>query len=316
MASSGEITAADPVEFEQAVRPWDLLCTPLLPGPFEYRMTYVMTSTFTFYREAYINKASIKGIAPPGVFACSVPIQCGSISTFWNSTYSGDGLPCMISGALDVIFSQDLDHFVVLISMELLERSLPDDVFAILKLAATNHFLPSTKGAVQRFGEWLLNSQKAVNQNPQLLQHLSVVKSLEQDLIQMLINTVVAANSPVPPFSQPQLSIRERTLSRALDYLYGKPHKDLTVEKLSQKAGASLRTLEYAFRESFNMTPRQYLRLRRLHAARHALLAANPKVGETVSEIAYAHGFYEVGRFAGLYKQTFGELPSATLQNN
>ena len=296
------------------VRPWDILCTPLLTGTFDYQMTYVMTPAFTFYREAYTNKSSLKGIAPPGVFAFSVPIQWGSSSTFWNYAYSGDGLPCMIDGGLDVVFSQDLDHFVVLISLELLERSLPDEIFAKLKLAAASHFLPSTRSTVRQFAIWLLNTLNAVSQNPQTLQHHSVVKSLEQDLIQMLVDTVDAANPSLPPVAQTTMPIRERALNKALGYLYGNTHKDLTVEELSRKAGASLRTLEYAFRESFDMTPRQYLRLRRLHAVRLQLLATRPSENRTINKIAFEYGFYELGRFAGYYKQVFGELPSATLK--
>ena len=75
-------------------------------------------------------------------------------------------------------------------------------------------------------------------------------------------------------------------------------------------------TLEYAFRELFDMTPREILRLLRLHAARRVLPAANPEAEETISEIAYTHRFYEVGCFAGLCKQAFGEPPSMTLQKN
>ena len=62
------------------------------------------------------------------------------------------------------------------------------------------------------------------------------------------------------------------------------------------------------------MTPLQFLRLRRLHAVRRELLVAHRDKDVTVNEIAFAHGFYELGRFAGYYKQEFGELPSATLQ--
>jgi AraC family ethanolamine operon transcriptional activator len=143
-----------------------------------------------------------------------------------------------------------------------------------------------------------------------MLQQSHVLQSLEQELIAQLANTVTVTNSPT---TRPRTSVRERALNRALDHLYGDIHGELTIAELCQITEASQRTLEYAFQETFDMTPREFLKLRRLHAARRALLATNSGEGGTVSEIAYAHGFYELGRFAGIYKQAFGELPSATL---
>ncbi len=61
------------------------------------------------------------------------------------------------------------------------------------------------------------------------------------------------------------------------------------------------------------MSPTQYLWLRRMHKARAALLAAQPDTA-TVTDIAMAHGFWELGRFAVQYKTFFGERPLATLQ--
>jgi AraC-like DNA-binding protein len=59
--------------------------------------------------------------------------------------------------------------------------------------------------------------------------------------------------------------------------------------------------------------PHQYLRLRRLHLARRALASADATVG-TVTQIANEYGFAELGRFAVLYRQLFGESPSVTLR--
>jgi AraC-like DNA-binding protein len=73
------------------------------------------------------------------------------------------------------------------------------------------------------------------------------------------------------------------------------------------------RSLEYAFRESFDLTPAAFLRLRRLHCARLRLLAADP-ADMAVTDIAYQEGFYHRGRFAAAYAATFGEPPSQTLR--
>jgi AraC family ethanolamine operon transcriptional activator len=275
-------------------------------------MTYLMTPTFMFYRETYANSVSLKGMAPPDMLAFSVPLVLGKDSIFWKNPLSRPGFPGTLPGGLDVVFSGGHDHFVVLIALDLLQQNLPADVVANLKRGAAHHLLPSSEDATQQFAAWLLNCLDTIGQYPQMLQQCQVMQSLEQDLLHQLASAVTDTN---PSTSRPRISVRERALKCALDHLYGDPLQDITVAELCQIAESSQRTLEYAFRETFDMTPREFLKLRRLHAARRTLLAANPEAGQTVSEVAHAYGFYEVGRFAGLYKQTFGELPSATLQN-
>jgi AraC family ethanolamine operon transcriptional activator len=74
----------------------------------------------------------------------------------------------------------------------------------------------------------------------------------------------------------------------------------------------SQRTLEFAFRNCFDLTPYQYLARCRLGLVREALIQADP-ARSTVTEIAMRHGFYELGRFAGEFRRFFGELPSEAL---
>jgi AraC family ethanolamine operon transcriptional activator len=61
------------------------------------------------------------------------------------------------------------------------------------------------------------------------------------------------------------------------------------------------------------MGPKRYLWLRRLHQARRALVEEDASE-TTVARIAIAHGFWEIGRFAVQYRETFGEPPSSTLR--
>ena len=60
------------------------------------------------------------------------------------------------------------------------------------------------------------------------------------------------------------------------------------------------------------MSPHRYLWLRRMHLVRTALLRADRR-SATVTSIALDYGFGELGRFAVMYRQLFGESPSATL---
>jgi transcriptional regulator GlxA family with amidase domain len=50
-----------------------------------------------------------------------------------------------------------------------------------------------------------------------------------------------------------------------------------------------------------------------LNATRRALFAAGSE-GITVTDVAFAHGFYHPGRFSLQYQNAFGERPSVTLR--
>jgi len=73
------------------------------------------------------------------------------------------------------------------------------------------------------------------------------------------------------------------------------------------------RTLRACCLERLGMTPTQYLRLRRMQLARHALRKADPTV-TTVTEVAMRYGFWELGRFSVRYRGLYGESPSVTLR--
>jgi AraC-like DNA-binding protein len=86
----------------------------------------------------------------------------------------------------------------------------------------------------------------------------------------------------------------------------------LTIADLADNAGVSERALHAGFRRFRATTPMRRLTLMRLAAARRRLQQAEPSL--TVSRAAAEVGFLQFGRFAGLYRETFGELPSVTLQ--
>jgi transcriptional regulator GlxA family with amidase domain len=65
--------------------------------------------------------------------------------------------------------------------------------------------------------------------------------------------------------------------------------------------------------EHLGIGPVRYLWLRRMHLARRALIQTAPGTS-TVTDIATANGFWELGRFAVEYHALFGEAPSASLR--
>lgn len=87
----------------------------------------------------------------------------------------------------------------------------------------------------------------------------------------------------------------------------------LAVSDLAAVADVSVRTLQVQFRESFDQTPTQYVRDRRLDRVRDELQRASTTGRASVTDIALRWGFHHEGRFAAAYRQRFGERPSTTL---
>lgn len=101
-------------------------------------------------------------------------------------------------------------------------------------------------------------------------------------------------------------------LERALALVHDSPHEQLTVRDLCRAAGASERTLRYAFVERYGVPPKAYLKAVRLHGVRRELRSADLHALR-VTDTANRWGFWHMGDFAADYRRLFGELPSKTL---
>ncbi|MGZ8274114.1 MAG: helix-turn-helix domain-containing protein [Burkholderiaceae bacterium] len=96
-------------------------------------------------------------------------------------------------------------------------------------------------------------------------------------------------------------------------YAVSQAGEHVSATDLCRAAGASERSLEYAFREIMGLTPVAYLTRVRLHRVRQGLLAGTHG-STTVTAEALDWGFWHFGEFSRAYKDCFGELPSDTLR--
>jgi AraC-like DNA-binding protein len=98
---------------------------------------------------------------------------------------------------------------------------------------------------------------------------------------------------------------------RAESYIEAHWDQPVTIEDLSAVTGASARTLFRTFKQSRGYSPLDFARRVRLEKARGML--AEPGPATTVTAVAFACGFGDLGRFSKDFCQAFGELPSALL---
>jgi AraC-like DNA-binding protein len=106
---------------------------------------------------------------------------------------------------------------------------------------------------------------------------------------------------------------REQIVSCIEETAREHPEDTLHIADLCSIVSVSPSTLYKAFRRIHGSTPYRYLRALRMSEARKALLASCADEA-TVTQVATRFGFLELGRFAGEYRRSFGESPSATLR--
>lgn len=302
----------DPAEFELALRPWELLCKPLIAGEFRHQISAIKSENFVLYREHYNLPVRLQGLSPGGMLGLCIPLNYNQDLNYWGSEYSASSIVAALPGSADAILSQGYAHTVVLINIARLRQAIPNDDYERLERAARAHIFSVSPEFLGHLAGWANRLLNEAESQTVLFEKSTLVDGLFLQLIDLLLR--LSAELP-PRRSSGTLATRHRGLSLALDYLRDHLDSRVSVADLCRVAGVSERTLQYAFRDEFGVSPNAFMRQRRLHAVRRALTTSSA-ANCTVSEVAQAHGFTELGRFAVDYRQLFGVRPSDTLKSH
>lgn len=103
------------------------------------------------------------------------------------------------------------------------------------------------------------------------------------------------------------------TLKGAISFIHRHAGDGIGVNDIADALRMTSRAVQYLFRQHLDTTPTEYLRRVRLHRA-HQDLINSDRSTTTVSEVAHRWSFAHTGRFAALYRKTYGQSPHATLQ--
>lgn len=102
------------------------------------------------------------------------------------------------------------------------------------------------------------------------------------------------------------------TLKEAVSFIHRHTAGDIGINDVAAAVHLTPRAVQYLFRRQLDTTPTEYMRRVRLNHAHHELVSATSATS-TVTEIAQRWGFAHTGRFAVLYRQTYGQSPHTTL---
>lgn len=130
---------------------------------------------------------------------------------------------------------------------------------------------------------------------------------------QALLLQMAAAMAALVRDQEQRINVHARTLRRSIEYIMMTPPDAFSYTGLAAHAGASLRSVQMAFRAEMGTTIRDWVRDYRLNLAREALRQED---GRSITMIALSCGFTHLGRFSAAYRARFGEYPSETVHRS
>lgn len=302
-------------EFSEAVHGWDFDFRQLTAGRSKTSVLQIGNQNFIFSRffleQAYDQHAAL----PADALTFGVP-EAGD-----NEVITPDGIIqqndvlCIPSGhELEAITRPHFNGYSVSISEarinEVAESCGLQSVGLIIH--QNQEVLHCNRENMAVLRKNLRNISWSLEQINKTETYSAIFRELEFNFIKQLLFTV----SDSRPTDKLTISkIKHIRLQRALDFIEANVHKPITVLELAQATGSTERTLQYIFRDYFNVTPKAFLKSRRMNAVRRELhTALDRKV--TINEIAFRWGFWHLSQFAADYRRFFGELPSETMKKS
>lgn len=295
---------------EDAVK-WDLEFLQIERGAFDGEMLVAGTNQFQFARARLGRRLVQKGTSPPGMRTFGL-LADQNIRIFWRGRQvTGDDLFVFpVGGELDSVTQSDFDVFTLSFSGGTLAAAsqtleLPD-LDKLLNGKELFRIYPQDMAQLRRF--LLITSERLANNAGSVT--ASALESVAEELSRLLISALLRAWDAAEPR---RFTRRAKALRVVEGYLADNVAQPPRLGDLCRVANVSERTLEYAFREHYGLTPKAFINACRLNAARKALLLANPEKTR-VSDIALMIGFWHLSQFSADYRALFGESPSATLR--
>jgi AraC family ethanolamine operon transcriptional activator len=298
-----------------------LTVTQLTPAPCRGHLLRATLGDMGFDAGAFDGDLRVRGtLARKGFSIVSVLEQGGVLNQWGQGIEEGDILAIPPGGELDGRFQGRTAYAVVTAPWALvMQRAeafewLTDPRF--WTEAAIHAPPPEARAACRRVLQGCASLLRALGGGVPA----SAVAFLRQELLDGVLTALAAAQAqrqsrPTADGARRQTALNATRIVRgAEDFLEsGAARQAVRIEDICRTLNVSRRTLYRAFHDLLDVSPKAYLRLKSMSAARARLLDAADRP-TTVTQVALDHGFWELGRFSGAYRAMFGEAPSETLR--
>jgi AraC-like DNA-binding protein len=311
MPGGGTRTFLDPDHYEASLRQAQIEAVIVPRGKFGARLTWAELHHLQVVRcEEDAPRVAYVQLAPRLAFA-TFPADAGAMPVWGGREMQAGAI--MFHGRGERLHQSTPGSFVWNViavdpaQLERYGRALSGKPFST---PAEGRVLRPSRRVTARLQRLHAQICRLAETKSKMLSHSEVARAMEQALIEALVICVTTANARIDDYANRH---HERIMIRFEEVLAERLSRPLNMPELCELIVVSDRTLRSCCAEFLCMSPTQYVVLRRLKEVRRALWDADPgKV--KVGEIAHRFGFTQLGRFAGTYRATFGENPSATLQ--
>jgi AraC family ethanolamine operon transcriptional activator len=302
-------------EFVQATQAWNLNIRQLGRGSFDGNLLQFGIGDVQAAYAAFQPGTYQQGAPPQGLRTLCILSDPSSHLIWRRKTIPANAVMAFPPGAeLDAVSTGGrLEVFTFSFSDELLagiSRLL--GFLDLEQMLNGEDVITVSPQAITEIRRFLHRICRELQKNPALLETPSIRYELEFELPRKLLAALSGSRQKMP---KSKYRMRDLALRRIENYLAEFPNEPHTVRDICRVANVSERTLQYAFRERFGISPKSYLMALRLNGIRRDLRRADP-ASTRITDLAIRWGFWHMSQFAADYRRFFGELPSNTINMN
>ncbi|AWH87289.1 helix-turn-helix domain-containing protein [Limnobaculum parvum] len=239
----------------------------------------------------------------------------GGEYTRYNGISIGVGNLRIYPEGSDILYQSmgEAEWFTYSISREKLQKAL--DVYSDGKIKLIPHQVmtfPLKAANYEQLKTMLLDIRQMAYRPGETTLSDDVSKMLSTGLLDGFIKAICASNGEPDTIKPNSLALLHGQLIMATELMVLEGEENnLKLSDLAKATGYTLRALEFIFKNSVGMSPRNWFLNMRMNGVLRDLMEAKPDV--TVSDVATKWGFQHLARFSAQYREMFGELPSKTL---
>jgi AraC family ethanolamine operon transcriptional activator len=291
-------------QFSEATLSWDLDLKLLSKNDFQSYHFLFENEFFQIRRPSLMGKVEQKGLSSRGFRSLLIPVnQNNSFHWLNRKIDSNQFLLFPKDRTLDVVSHNNFDVYIISINeiflmnqLEMYKFSNCEKHFAEndVRLSFSVDFLHDFHNSVNR----LFRLAAGTNVNKKIInEHI-------HDLILLLLNALERSQDNRDQKVQRK---RDLGLKKAVDFINIHIEDNVSIPYLCNYVGLSQRSLEYSFKEVYQISPKQYIKAIKLNTIKNEL-ANNHDI--LISDLAAIYGFWLMGQFAADFKNQFGLLPS------